>query len=85
MLAICCRSAEGPTRADRQTFSVFPTTYIVTGRSAGYENQALIINKQLEAKLLGKRLKLEKVSKTSHISQIHALIHVNSHKSLLEH
>ena len=35
-------------------------------------------NKQLEAKILGKRLNLEKMSKTSHISETHALIQVST-------
>ena len=37
-------------------------------------------NKQLEAKILGKRLNLEKMSKTSHISETHALIQVSEFK-----
>ena len=43
----------------------------------------LHINKHLEAKFLGKRLNLEKMFKTSHISQTHALIQVRSLKALM--
>ena len=35
-------------------------------------------NKQLQANILGKRLNLEKMFKTSHISETHALIQVSS-------
>ena len=36
-----------------------------------------IKNKQLEAKTFGKRLNLDKMSKTSHPSETHALIQVS--------
>ena len=41
------------------------------------------INKQLEAKVLGNSLNLERMSKTSHVSKTHALIQVSNDANIV--